>query len=104
MTRTRRSRVTGQAFTHSEQLELNEFLYDRQINGDWQTVGMSSNAMLAAALEGHCSPERDPMDMADLNRCRRTYNGAPAFLQRRMKPILDQWMRDFNVDIVARVP
>jgi hypothetical protein len=54
---------------------------------DYTVVGLSSSAMVLAAMTG-TDPKWEPFDVYDLNRCERTYERAPEHLRTAMWPIL----------------
>lgn len=68
-----------------------EFLLARLAH-DPTWVGLSSDAMIVAAISGR-APKLTcwPADRSDLERCEETYRRAPADLQQLMLPILEEF-------------
>jgi hypothetical protein len=72
--------------------DLEELLLARLNTGSWDWVGVSSNAMIEAAVRGtRVDPHNYPWDQGDLSRCEETYKRSPPWLQRLMLPILEQF-------------
>lgn len=69
--------------------EPERFLAERLRNPSSEWVGLSSDAMIAAAIDGRAPDEWDyPRDTADLSRCCVTFARAPRDLRLAMLPIL----------------
>lgn len=69
-----------------------DFLYRRMTDRSGaEYVGLSSTAMVRAAMEGRSEAEEWPRDRGDLGRCERTYEAAPAHLAERMRPVLERF-------------
>lgn len=77
--------------------------YDHRYDGhrfEASFVGLSSNAMVHAAITGEATPREidyPPRDRGDMGRCERTFQRAPEHLKPAMAPYLD----DFNLRLIA---
>lgn len=79
-------------------LAIIRYLADR-LDWEWGETGIASDAMLREALGG--APVREwefPWDVADLARCRMTFDHAPRKLRRRMQTR----MREFETHVATR--
>lgn len=73
-------------------LSERRLLIARYCGPRWERdVGISSDNLLRYALTDEINPRDYPRDHGDLGRCERLYAAAPRHLQRKMKPILDEW-------------
>lgn len=93
------SLLNGPRWREERDWLLRRVIADHELHTD--VVGASSTAMLIAAMTDR-EPDRRPYDVYDLNRCERTYESAPAHLQRRMRPILERFRQIVRADADQR--